>query len=159
VCSIVKRVLGAGLHRDQLGVITPYAAQVRRIFDLLCQDHSFEMNSNTVVDAEDDPEFKESVKLGFSISSVDGFQGREKDLIIFSAVRSNPKKQVGFLKDWRRLNVALTRARRGLIVIGDRATLSQDEHWSQFFNFVDSKKLLVDSDDLMVLKDPGVLSI
>nr|PIM01142.1 AAA domain protein [Toxoplasma gondii COUG] len=60
------------------------------------------------------------------LSTVDSFQGGEKDYIIFTCVRSNPAGAVGFLADWRRLNVAFSRARKGLIVIGHSVTLRQD---------------------------------
>lgn len=61
------------------------------------------------------------------VSSIDAFQGREADIIIFVTVRSNVQKTLGFLTDMRRLNVALTRAKTGLIIIGDRVTLSMGE--------------------------------
>lgn len=59
------------------------------------------------------------------VSSIDGYQGREADIIVFVTVRCNEKKEIGFLKDLRRMNVALRRGRAGLIVIGDRTTLTQ----------------------------------
>jgi superfamily I DNA and/or RNA helicase len=97
---VVRQLLAAGLAADQIGVITPYRAQVRHLRDLLAD-----------VD-------------GLEIDSVDGFQGREKEAVVVSLVRSNPEGEIGFLGDVRRTNVALTRARRSLTVIGDSATLA-----------------------------------
>ena len=96
----VRLLLDAGVAATAIGVITPYRAQVRQIRTLLA----------------DIP--------GLEIDSVDGFQGREKEAIIVSLVRSNPEGEIGFLSDVRRTNVALTRARRMLLVIGDSATLA-----------------------------------
>lgn len=77
------------------------------------------------------------------VRTVDGFQGCERDIILFSAVRSNPKSEVGFLADDRRLNVALTRARRGLIVLGDESTLAADHTWRQYLRWLHANSLVV----------------
>jgi superfamily I DNA and/or RNA helicase len=97
--SKVRALLEAGVRPEDLAVIAPYAAQVRRLR-------------------------RELPVPGLEIDSVDGFQGREKEAVVLSLVRSNAEGEVGFLADVRRLNVALTRARRKLLVIGDGATLS-----------------------------------
>jgi len=94
-------------------VITPYAAQVRWLRDRLKID-------------------------GLEIDSVDGFQGREKDAIVISFVRSNVEGDIGFLADTRRTNVALTRARRKLIVIGDSATLGNHPFYSRLLTYFDT---------------------
>lgn len=70
------------------------------------------------------------------VATVDGFQGQEREVIIFSTVRSNKKNKLGFLSDHRRLNVALTRAKRGLIVIGNQNTLSNDKKWKSWLNWI-----------------------
>ncbi|QEL13552.1 AAA domain-containing protein [Limnoglobus roseus] len=95
--TYVRRLLSAGVPADAIGVITPYRAQVRLLEDKL-------------------PDVE--------VDSVDGFQGREKEAIVISLVRSNNEGDIGFLGDTRRTNVAFTRARRSLIVIGDSATLA-----------------------------------
>jgi len=106
------------LEVTEIGVVTPYVAQVRLLKRLI----------RNVVPENADPELLE-------VASVDNFQGREKELIVFSAVRSNRTGTVGFLADWRRLNVMLTRARRGLCICGNSRTLRADEHWSKWLDF------------------------
>jgi predicted DNA helicase len=110
VIKKLNALLEAGLATTQVAVITPYAAQARWL--------------------------RERVKApGLEIDSVDGFQGREKEAIVMSLVRSNSSGEIGFLADVRRMNVALTRARRKLLVIGDSATLSSDPLYRRMFDY------------------------
>ena len=97
-----------------LGVITPYRAQVRLLRERLAD----------VPDVE--------------VDSVDGFQGREKEAIIVSLVRSNHEGEIGFLADARRTNVAFTRARRCLLVIGDSATLAHHPFYERMMDHFES---------------------
>lgn len=106
----VRQLLDAGLPPEHAAVITPYRAQVRRLRELLA----------------DVP--------GLEIDSVDGFQGREKEAVVISLVRSNPAGEIGFLADMRRTNVALTRARRKLVVIGDSATLANHPFYQRMLD-------------------------
>lgn len=82
------------------------------------------------------------------VRTVDGFQGQERDIIIVSTVRANGKKddrQIGFLDDRNRMNVLLTRAKRALIVIGNRATLESNEHlWKKWIEYMETYNLIVD---------------
>ena len=73
--------------------------------------------------------------MPIKVSTIDGFQGQEGDIIYISLVRSNPMSDIGFLNDYRRMNVAITRAKLKLVVIGDSATLGQDVFYSQFIDY------------------------
>jgi len=110
----VRGLLDAGLAPSQVAIIAPYRAQVRCLRDLLAD----------VPDVE--------------IDSVDGFQGREKEAVVISLVRSNPRGEIGFLGDTRRTNVALTRARRKLIVIGDSATLASHPFYQRLLTYLET---------------------
>ncbi|XWS66380.1 hypothetical protein CRYUN_Cryun05aG0194400 [Craigia yunnanensis] len=103
--SHAKRLVQTGVHASDIGIITPYAAQVVLLKML-------KSNEDKLKDME--------------ISTVDGFQGREKEAIIISMVRSNSKKEVGFLSDHRRMNVAVTRARRQCCLVCDTETVTSD---------------------------------
>ncbi|KZP00843.1 P-loop containing nucleoside triphosphate hydrolase protein [Calocera viscosa TUFC12733] len=98
----VQKLVRAGVSPAQIAVITPYQAQVTYLTSLLRADM---------------PEIE--------IGTVDGMQGREKEAVVLSLVRSNDKREVGFLKEKRRLNVAMTRPRRHLCVVGDSETVAQ----------------------------------
>ncbi|KAJ6852184.1 putative helicase MAGATAMA 3 [Iris pallida] len=78
--------------------------------------------------------FGEQADQLVDINTVDGFQGREKDVAIFSCVRSNTGKGIGFVSDFRRMNVGITRARSSVLVVGSASTLMQDDHWSNLVN-------------------------
>ncbi len=80
---------------------------------------------------------KEKLPPGMRTSTIDSFQGQEKENIILSLVRSNEDGQIGFLKDYRRMNVAITRAKEQLIVIGDSATIGADPFYNSFLNYVE----------------------
>ncbi|MEL6356915.1 MAG: AAA domain-containing protein, partial [Bacteroidota bacterium] len=75
--------------------------------------------------------------LDLTINTIDGFQGQERDVVYISLVRSNEKGEIGFLKDYRRMNVALTRARKQLVVIGDGGTIVSDPFYAGFLEYVE----------------------
>ncbi|MBS3812240.1 IGHMBP2 family helicase [Candidatus Bipolaricaulota bacterium] len=111
ITGVILNELTSTIEGEDVGVISPYSDQI----DLLRSRHSGD---------------------GLEIKSVDGFQGREKEVILISFVRSNEGDRVGFLKDERRLNVAMTRARRKLIMIGDSGTLGETEIYSRMLDYV-----------------------
>lgn len=103
----------AGIADRDIGIISPYADQADRV-------------ARELEDARD-----------LEVHSVDGFQGREKEVILASLVRSNDRGEVGFLRDVRRLNVTLTRARRKLVVVGDAAKLETEEASGAFAEYAE----------------------
>jgi predicted DNA helicase len=100
------------------GIISPYKGQVEHLKKQL-NDFPFQTKN-------------------ISINTVDGFQGQERDIIYISLVRSNDNNEIGFLKDYRRMNVALTRARKKLVVIGDSSTIANDKFYNSFIDYVES---------------------
>merc|ERR1719397_344836 len=80
---------------------------------------------------------KHSSKVGVMVSTADGFQGQECDVLVISGTRSNSDGIVGFLRDSRRFNVMFTRAKRGLVVVGNRKTLERDRNWRRWFRLWD----------------------
>jgi len=111
----ISELIDAGLAASQISVISPYAAQIRLLRDQLA----------TYVDE------------GLEIGSIDGMQGREQEAVILSLVRSNQEGAIGFLADTRRMNVALTRARRKLIIIGDSATIGGDPFYAALLDYLE----------------------
>ncbi len=85
---------------------------------------------------EEDPKLQDK---SISINTIDGFQGQEKDVIYISLVRSNEKAEIGFLKDYRRMNVAMTRAKLQLVIVGDSATIGDDPFYQEFLDYVEQK--------------------
>lgn len=103
-----------------IGIISPYKEQVNLLKNLI--------NNYTLL---------VRYKQGISINTIDGFQGQERDLIAISMVRSNDKAEVGFLSDLRRMNVALTRAKKKLIVVGNSATLAAHPFYSRWLDYAE----------------------
>ncbi|MCW3804892.1 AAA domain-containing protein [Plebeiibacterium marinum] len=106
-----------------VGVISPYKAQV-----VLMQD--------CFKDIEGEFEY---LDLNLSVNTIDSFQGQERDVVYISLVRCNEKGDIGFLSDIRRMNVAITRAKKKLVVIGDSATIGQHPFYSSFLDYVNEK--------------------
>jgi hypothetical protein len=144
VVSMVRDFLTESeISKSDIGIVTPYAGQVNHLTLLFNQDPLFTTATDRdVMDEGEDA--RTQLSGGLNVASVDGFQGREKEVIIFSSVRSNTTGSVGFLSDWRRLNVAITRARRGLIVVGNVYTLCNDSHWHAWLTWMGSQGLIVD---------------
>ena len=124
---VVDMLLSGGdLTPNDIGVVTPYSGQVRLLNDLFEAAGGREQHERY---------------HGLEIKTVDGYQGREKDVIVLSAVRANEAGEMGFLTDRRRLNVAITRARRGLILLGHPRTLRNDSSWASWCDWASERGL------------------
>jgi superfamily I DNA and/or RNA helicase len=113
--------LGEGLNKEgmpEIALISPYREQVIHMENVIREDSRL-------------------AEMPLIINTIDGFQGQEKDVVYISLVRSNLKGSIGFLKDYRRMNVAMTRARKWLIVIGDSATIGQHDFYKDFLDYVE----------------------
>ena len=110
-------------ERIDVGIISPYRAQVQYLRHLVKRLDFFKPYRKII-----------------TVNTVDGFQGQERDIILVSLVRSNDEGQIGFLRDLRRMNVAITRARMKLIVLGDAATLTRHPFYKKFWEYVRGEK-------------------
>jgi len=121
----LRRFLAAGTEPTDIAIVTGYSAQQA----LLVRTMRSELGA---------------VAEGIRVDTVDGFQGAERDLVLVSTVRANLSGEVGFMRDPRRVNVLLTRARRGLVVFGDSATLDGDAgNWRPWLRWVRERGAVV----------------
>lgn len=120
ILSICRFLKHKQIKMDRIGIIAPYKQQVEQFQQALDKDSGIEVNT------------------------VDGFQGRENDIIILSCVRSSNSSGIGFLNDIRRMNVSLTRARYSLLVVGNANTLKQGKAWGAFYDSCKKRKCVVE---------------
>ena len=108
-------------ERIDVGVISPYRAQVQYLRRLLKKKEFFKPYRSLI-----------------SVNTVDGFQGQERDVILISLVRANDEGQIGFLRDLRRMNVAITRARMKLIILGDASTMTRHPFYKKLYDYIEA---------------------
>jgi len=108
-------------ERLDVGIISPYRAQVQYLRRLFKKREFFKPYRHLI-----------------SVNTVDGFQGQERDIILISLVRANDEGQIGFLRDLRRMNVAITRARMKLIILGDATTMTRHPFYKKLYEYIDA---------------------
>jgi len=108
-------------ERLDVGIISPYRAQVQYLRRLLKKREFFKPYRSLI-----------------SVNTVDGFQGQERDIILISLVRANDEGQIGFLRDLRRMNVAITRARMKLIILGDASTMIRHPFYKRLYDYIEA---------------------
>lgn len=125
LCQYVEKIGIARFLSDNIdvGVISPYRMQIQYLRSLIKKDAALKR-----------------IRQRITVNTIDGFQGQERDIILISLVRSNDEGQIGFLSDLRRMNVAITRARMKLLIMGDATTLSHHQFYRELKTYVDSLK-------------------
>lgn len=122
--QLLEQYYSKRIYEDiKIGIISPYKEQVQYLTNKIDED-----------------DFFKTYRSQIAIKTIDGFQGQERDVIYISLVRSNDSGEIGFLNDTRRMNVALTRAKKKLVVIGNSATLSNHKFYQAFLDFSESIK-------------------
>jgi superfamily I DNA and/or RNA helicase len=143
VVDIAMGILASGdIAAKHMAIISPYAKQVQLLRSML--------SARRAAEEKDDNDVR--------VGTVDSFQGQETDVVIFSSVRSNTMFELGFLRDRRRLCVAITRARRGLILVGDRPVLQACHHWAALITHCSSHGCLMNATSLAAAAVSPVLS-
>lgn len=145
---------------EDIGIITPYSSQRDLLSQMFVKDAVVNPLGKGMLQETDEAEFLNSrrndiqshtvnIINGLHVATVDSFQGHEKNFIIFSCVRNNAENKIGFLRDRRRLNVALTRAKNGLIVVGNKEVLKRGDHlWRDFVQYLEEQEVVFDSLDV-----------
>jgi superfamily I DNA and/or RNA helicase len=145
------------LTGSNIGIISPYIAQTRIIRDLITSHPEIRQRIISNLGAGRARELER-----IEVKTVDGFEGREKQVIVFSTVRNNERGEIGFLADRRRLNVGLTRAKRALFLVGSAKTLAAakrtsenpvkgaDDVWTKYVHWLEKQNLIV------VLRGPAL---
>lgn len=119
----IERIIN---ERIDFGIISPYKSQVQLLRKLIKQS-----------------KFLKPILPSITVNTVDGFQGQERDVILISMVRGNDEGRIGFLNDLRRMNVAITRSRMKLIILGDTTTLSKTKFYRQLINHITERGLMI----------------
>ena len=108
-------------ERIDVGIISPYRAQVQYLRRQIKQKEFFKPYRSLI-----------------SVNTVDGFQGQERDVVMISLVRANDEGQIGFLRDLRRMNVAITRARMKIIILGDASTMTRHPFYKKLYEYIEA---------------------
>mmetsp|Transcript_5226 Transcript_5226/g.6576 ORF Transcript_5226/g.6576 Transcript_5226/m.6576 type:complete len:231 (+) Transcript_5226:2-694(+) len=155
--SVLKLIYDKGIPKSEIGIITPYRGQRDLISSILVKNDLINPEKDDIhVEVDRDDIYNESKPVtihtvsDIMIASIDAFQGREKDFLIMSCVRSNKENNIGFLGDERRLNVALTRAKYGLIIIGDVQCLREGNPlWKEYLDHLQVHNSIHKDDEFM----------